>query len=705
MADKIYVVTLKSRDDLEGFYSDMSTDGFKLHTKRPISRNTHYYMTDEQAETIRSDSRVIACEERWEDQGIYPEPFYVGNNEPYDQAGWFRKSGTYLQDDRDWAKLHSAGDNAQRRKNFWGTNEVADNVTIFNSGRHVDVVVCDDPVAFDCEEWKAPSDMRDRFQMYDWYGELNQYVSSIDDDGAAIPSAPYNNYFPASNCSPFHGTHVAGTIAGRHYGWANEANIYSLQVLGNASNQGSAVSTMLIFDYLRAFHRNKPINPETGQRNPTITNHSWGYGSNLSGIFDNGITISDVGAIGYRNEPLYTSSNPNPSGWTMAGLEADFGISQWKRRYNADYVALRADIEDAIEDGVVVIAAMGNNDFYAAHPDPNHESHVDWNNSVYLMGVGSLYYQRGSTPANTKGIIAVGALSTDDDFSRASFSNFGPQVTVWAPGESIVSAWVDPNNIHPSTGLQGSGTPDGKYGGTNWYHNIQGTSMASPQVAGMAACLATGKSRFTNSDVIGYLQQHGKYNDMTFDILGGDFADPTCCGANNGRFFDSPKLEMTVKSPRYETGYQGGWYKDQLKGERRDPQLVQDAQMYPRTNNFYRKSLAEIFKTFPITVQTAGGQYIMTGDDRSTYHNSVQDPSITVKQGDTINFSGTFTGHPLWISDRQGTGQPTASEQPDGVTGNGSTSSVIWNTTGVPKATYYYNCEFHSTMSGTITII
>ena len=48
MADKIYIVTLKSRDDLESFYSDMSSDGFKIHTKRPISRNTHYYMTDEQ---------------------------------------------------------------------------------------------------------------------------------------------------------------------------------------------------------------------------------------------------------------------------------------------------------------------------------------------------------------------------------------------------------------------------------------------------------------------------------------------------------------------------------------------------------------------------------------------------------------------------------------------------------------------------------
>ena len=39
--DKEYIVTLKSKDDLEDFYSEMSSNGFKLARKRPISRNTH----------------------------------------------------------------------------------------------------------------------------------------------------------------------------------------------------------------------------------------------------------------------------------------------------------------------------------------------------------------------------------------------------------------------------------------------------------------------------------------------------------------------------------------------------------------------------------------------------------------------------------------------------------------------------------------
>ncbi len=64
MADKIYVVTLKKKDDLDGFYSDMESGGFKLQMKRPISRNTHYYMTDDQAVALRDDSRVLAVELR-----------------------------------------------------------------------------------------------------------------------------------------------------------------------------------------------------------------------------------------------------------------------------------------------------------------------------------------------------------------------------------------------------------------------------------------------------------------------------------------------------------------------------------------------------------------------------------------------------------------------------------------------------------------
>ncbi len=69
-----------------------------------------------------------------------------------------------------------------------------------------------------------------------------------------------------------------------------------------------------------------------------------------------------------------------------------------------------------------------------------------------------------SSPARAPSAITVGA--TDSSDSRSSFSNTGPCVTLFAPGENITSLWIDSNSA------------------TN---TISGTSMATPHVTGVAA--------------------------------------------------------------------------------------------------------------------------------------------------------------------------------------------------------------------------
>ena len=40
-----------------------------------------------------------------------------------------------------------------------------------------------------------------------------------------------------------------------------------------------------------------------------------------------------------------------------------------------------------------------------------------------------------------------------------------------------------------------------------------------------------------------------------------------------------------------------------------------------------------------------------------------------------------------------------------GVNGNGTgIGAVIWDTTNVTPGTYYYNCQYHSSMNGTIVV-
>ena len=191
MTEKIYVVTLHKHEDLDSFYTEMTDKGFRLNMKRPISRNTHYWMTEEQAIELRKDSRVWDVQLPPEERGIVLER--SANYNPYPVAGNFWKgdtqgSPTVSVTDRQWGHLHCAGDTAQRRKGTYGLinqgatdEQVIDTVTVFNDGKHVDVVICDDPVSTDNEEWYSPTTNTTRYVQYDWYTELNTLVSTIDD--------------------------------------------------------------------------------------------------------------------------------------------------------------------------------------------------------------------------------------------------------------------------------------------------------------------------------------------------------------------------------------------------------------------------------------------------------------------------------------------------------------------------------------------
>ncbi len=61
-----------------------------------------------------------------------------------------------------------------------------------------------------------------------------------------------------------HGAHTTGTVAGNTQGWARDAFIHNLTFYDDPSE---------VLD----FHNNKPINPATGVKNPTVMNNSWGF--------------------------------------------------------------------------------------------------------------------------------------------------------------------------------------------------------------------------------------------------------------------------------------------------------------------------------------------------------------------------------------------------------------------------------------------
>ena len=563
MSEKIYVVTLHNREDLDGFYDDMKDNGFRLNLKRPISRNTHYWMTDEQAEELKQDPRVWDVDLRPEDKGIYPKICKTTTDETvprYFEGSFWKGGGIDPLNDHSWGYVHTIGDpalpnNGKQQFGSSGGNYSRHVSTIFanpyensawSDGRNVDIVVCDDPVSSDCSDWMGFE--ANRFVSYQWFNELNTEVSSIDDDGQTLPTGNVTYYSNQTN-PEYHGTHVAGTCAGNFYGLANQANIYGLQILGTMPS-GQTLPTLLLYDYLRAFHKKKPINPVTGYKNPTISNHSWGYSTetSLEAEFPTGIVIGNVVEVNYRGVQ-YNASNPNPSGWTMAGLEIDFGIAPTKWSIPVTLTSVNADVEDAIEDGIVIICAAGNDNFHVVP-----QGDQDYNNFVIFQGYNSnapIYFNRGMSPASAPNAIMVGSLGSDAQFKRSSFTNFGPRIDVFAPGSNIISTWGSPAAI---TGPRaGQGIVDTKYsGGTDWMYPISGTSMASPLVASVAAMVANARrtDRFSNDDLRAYINNNSVFGDMTFDAgttNQGTFADNSC-----GK--DSPNKYLMSKNPRKENG-------------------------------------------------------------------------------------------------------------------------------------------------------
>jgi subtilisin family serine protease len=90
---------------------------------------------------------------------------------------------------------------------------------------------------------------------------------------------------------------------------------------------------------------------------------------------------------------------------------------------------------------------------------------------------------QGGSPGCSEGVVCVGNVSTiaDTPEEKADSSESGPRVDVWAPGTNIVSTVSTINTF--------SATTPYPFNASFLIMSISGTSMASPNVAGLAAQL------------------------------------------------------------------------------------------------------------------------------------------------------------------------------------------------------------------------
>ena len=110
-------------------------------------------------------------------------------------------------------------------------------------------------------------------------------------------------------------------------------------------------------------------------------------------------------------------------------------------------------------------------------------------------------------------------------------------------------------------------------------------------------------------------------------------------------------------------------------------------------------------KTLTLNVTNIGsGSYVFNGSDRGADHVDATNPTINCNVKDTLVFNVNVSGHPFYIKTSATTG--TGNQVSTGtITGNGSSvGTVTWDTDGVTPGTYYYICQFHGGMSGSIIV-
>lgn len=475
-----YIVTLHNKEDLDDFYNDMETPGGNLYIpdravdlqlRRTISRNTHYMLTPEEAIQINDDPRVISVEPRALADIITRSGYKI-------EDATFSKYTIENASHTNWGLLRHFEEN---NRTGWGSDnigEIVDSITITASGKNVDVVIVDGHMDPAHPEFAVNPDGTggSRVNQFNWFSLTNAIGAGAN---GTYTYTPYvdgsDNEYTADND---HGCHVAGTVAGNTQGWARDANIYNINPY--ATNPAGNVSSLL-WDYIRQWHNTKPINPETGRRNPTVTNHS--YGSTIRW---------NSGDFGPIERVTYRGVNFNPGRSLTVAEMNDRGIYTNDTTPDIPYYSTSrfVDIQDAIDDGIIVVASAGNDSWKTVT-----SSDQDYNNNYYAEYLGTTYLwsglHRGSSPGAATNAINVGALSRLQNERKADFSNCGDKVDVYAAGQAIISSVQ--STVFGFTQLD---PRDNNYR----LVKIQGTSMASPQVCGMVACLAETDPNITNAE-------------------------------------------------------------------------------------------------------------------------------------------------------------------------------------------------------------
>ena len=313
-----------------------------------------------------------------------------------------------------------------------------------------------------------------------------------------------------------HGTPCASQAYGRQYGWAYNANKWFLNLYGTNS-----VGLEAGFDLQKIFHQNKPVNPDYGNKNPTVSSNSWGLRQSptTSGYYYFRQGVTGGTGTSYSSLPAF-----------MNYFTGD-GLNRRAPEYVDGHAAITAG-DEMVNAGVIFVCSAGNNNqkqvqsnhadynnYYASGSSINYVNATT--NSIYsLMNFTPTYnslnrqgfpaqigVDRGTTPYTYK-TISIGAL--DDDHTagglerKASYSNMGDCTDCFAAADQTLSASDDNSSprFNRYDAYYDIGTTQAVESEDK---NFNGTSSACPIAAGLIATKLENNRTWTYADVKNWL--------------------------------------------------------------------------------------------------------------------------------------------------------------------------------------------------------
>lgn len=457
---KDYIVALKKGVDYDAFWNEIENlspdDGFVPSRRVEISNNRsgfericQYYLSDEEVELLRQDSRVAGVDIPIKDRtDIIVQPVTI-ETQDFTKPTTTSSSGNIVN----YGLIRH-----NNATNIYGTGTTtSETYNYVLDGTGVDVVISDSGIQSDHPEFQYVGNSTSRVQQLNWA----DYVPAL--------SAMANAYQDPNG----HGTHVAGIATGKTYGWAKGAEIYSIVATGT-----NAADPTDLFEAVKLWHQAK-----TNDR-PTVLNMSWVvaypytyFGSTATQATNN--ILANVASVTYQGVTYAGNSSVTDygllldSGNSICLSSILNGLPAWSTTYNTA-------LEECIDAGVVVCKAAGNNSYKI-----DIIGGADYNNYVTYTGLGNIVYHRGYSPT-APDAICTGSLnstsysSTQDQ--RVYYSCAGPGVDIYACGNLILSAGTS-NSSAPSYASSSAYFLNSSYRQLNY----GGTSMASPQIAGMCA--------------------------------------------------------------------------------------------------------------------------------------------------------------------------------------------------------------------------